>query len=268
MVTDTGHRALAVAHQRLRERNAALEHERDKLRRQLFRRQLSGRRSERFAPAPDQRGLFDPDPSLEADEGEAGGGGFANAGGDPGDEPRPSPPGRNPPPAHFPVETEVIVPELIADGTAFDADDLERDGYDLLGFETSRRVAYRAAEYRIVERKRPRYRNRATGVITVAHAGPRVLARSRADESLATDIILEKYVDHLPLYRQAAILRREHDWDLSRATLGEVVERVAVALRPLYDALARRILATGYVQMDESGIRVQSGDKPGATHRG
>lgn len=81
-------------------------------------------------------------------------------------------------------------------------------------------------------------------------------------------MILEKFLDHQPLYRQAEALKRDHDWALSPATMGKWVERVAVSLRPLYDALVDRITATDYVQMDESGIRVLSADEPGASHRG
>ena len=119
-----------------------------------------------------------------------------------------------------------------------------------------------------VLQKRPTYRCLATGEVTTAHARDRVLARSIADETLATDVILKKFLDHQPLYRQAEALRRDHDWALSPATMGKWVERVAVTLRPLYDALVARIVAADYVQMDESGIRVLSADKPGSSHQG
>ena len=119
-----------------------------------------------------------------------------------------------------------------------------------------------------VLQKRPTYRCLATGEVTTAHARDRVLARSIADESLAVDVILKKFLDHQPLYRQAEALRRDHDWALSPATMGKWVERVAVTLRPLYDAQLAEVLTAGYVQMDESGIRVLGADKPGASHRG
>ncbi len=109
-------------------------------------------------------------------------------------------PGRNPLPAHFPVDIEVLAPRFPADG--------DPDGGG------------------------------------------------------------EVHPDHQPLYRQAEALRRDRGWALSRATMGEWVERVGVTLRPLYDALVAGILAADYVQMDESGIKVLSEDKPGATHRG
>ena len=222
---------------------------------------LHARRSERFVPAGDEQlNLFaEVDEHVEVDEPS-----------DP-DEPERAAtrhPGRNPLPAHFPLEVEVVCPGEEAERGAFDEAKLKRDGYVLIGYETSERVEYRPAQYVRVLQKRPTYRCLATGEVTTAHARDRVLARSIADETLAADIILKKFLDHQPLYRQAEILRRDHDWALSPATMGKWTERVAVTLRPLYDALVARITAASYVQMDESGIRVLSADKPGASHRG
>ena len=150
----------------------------------------------------------------------------------------------------------------------YDDAKLERNGHVLIGYQTSERVAYRPAQYVRILQKRPTYRNLATGEITTAHARDRVLARLIADETLATDVILNQFLDHQPLYRQAEALKRDHDWALSPATMGKWVERVGGSLRPLYDALVSQIVTADYVQMDESGIRVLSADKPGATHRG
>ena len=177
-------------------------------------------------------------------------------------------PGRKPLPAHFPLEVEMITPDAPTESVPFKENQLEREGHILLGFETSERVELRPAQYVRILQKRPRYKNIATGEITVAHARDRVLARSIADETLATDIILKKFLDHQPLYRQAEALKRDHGWELSRATMGKWVERVAVTLRPLYNKLVEQITSTDYVQMDESRIPVLSADKPGATHTG
>ena len=190
-------------------------------------------------------------------------------------------PGRNPLPAHFPLEIEMVTPggegpngeggQPVIEGPIA-PDDLDavvqRDGYDLLGYETSERVVYRPGQYVRVLQRRPRYRCRKTGKIVVAHARDRVLARSVADETLGADVVVRKFLDHQPLYRQARALRRDHAWALSPATMGKWVERIAVTLRPLYRALLAQVTAAEYVQMDESTIRVMSADKPGATHQG
>jgi len=235
-----------------------------------LRRVVFARRSEKFIPvSTEQPGLFDeideeplPPEPQEALQPE---------------KPASKPPGRNPLPEHFDVVTEIIAPNYPESGNALDTDGepvtpsqehLELEGHILIGFEHSRRVAIRPTKYYIIEQKRPKYRSIATGEIIVAHAPDRVLARSIADETLATDIIVKKCLDHLPLYRQAAALQRDHNWTFSRATMGKVVERVAITLRPLYNKLVESILAGDYLQMDETRCPVQTSDKPGKTHLG
>jgi len=95
-----------------------------------------------------------------------------------------------------------------------------------------------------------------------------VLARSIADETLGVDVVLKKFCDQQPIYRQAGALKRDYNWSMSPATMGRWVERIAVALRPLYNAQLAEVTSASYVQMDESRIQVMSADKPGATHQG
>lgn len=256
MVTDAKYALLEAENLRLRIGHANLEAQIQVLQRMLIR-----RRSERFIPASDdQLNLFaEVDEQIKVDPSI--------------DDATPHKavtkrPGRNPLPAHFPLEVEMITPDALDTSVPFSEAQLEREGHILLGFETSERVELRPAQYVRILQKRPRYKNIATGEITVAHARDRVLARSIADETLATDILLKKFLDHQPLYRQAEALKRDYDWNLSRATMGKWVERVAVTLRPLYNKLVERIIANDYVQMDESRIAVLSADKPGATHTG
>ena len=73
-------------------------------------------------------------------------------------------------------------------------------------------------------------------------------------------MILKKFLDHQPLYRQAEALKRDYDWALSPATMGKWVERVAVTLQAACTtrSWSRITVARDYVQMDESGIRVLS----------
>ncbi len=225
-------------------------------------RQLHARRSERFIPAGDEQlNLFsEVDEQIDIEE--------------PAKSTEPEAvvtrhPGRNPLPAHFPLEVEVVAPgQTDAERGEYDEAKLEREGHVLIGYETSERVEYRPAQYVRILQKRPTYRCLATGEVSCAHARDRVLARSIADETLAADVILKKFLDHQPLYRQAEALKRDYDWALSPATMGKWVERVAATLKPLYNALVDRIMATDYVQMDESGIRVLSADKPRASHQG
>jgi len=263
VATDVKYALLEAENRQLKADQAKLKNRQSNLEAQLqvLQRMLIRRRSERFiAASDDQLSLFvEVDEQIEVepivDDAAA-------------QQAATKHPGRNPLPAHFPLEVEMITPDAPDTSIPFNEDQLEREGHILLGFETSERIELRPAQYVRILQKRPRYKNITTGEITVAHARDRVLARSIADEALATDIILKKFLDHQPLYRQAEALKRDYDWDLSRATMGKWVKRVAVTLRPLYNKLVEQIIATDYVQMDESRIAVLSADKPGATHTG
>jgi transposase len=83
----------------------------------------------------------------------------------------------------------------------------------------------------------------------------------RAGASLAAHVITAKYADHLPLHRQERIFLR-HGIKLSRSTLCDWVAQGAQVLEPVYNALKKEILATGYVQADETPVKVQ-GDANG-----
>jgi transposase len=64
--------------------------------------------------------------------------------------------------------------------------------------------------------------------------------------------VVSKYADHVPLYRQSAILERESGIELSRATLDGWVMRVGELLRPLTGALGQELLKGDYIQADET----------------
>ncbi len=95
----------------------------------------------------------------------------------------------------------------------------------------------------------------------------RKIDKGIAEPGLLAHVLAAKYLDHLPLYRQAQQLARQ-GITIATSTLGGWVNQTAGLLAPLYDELTRHARESGYVQADETPIRVQDGDKPGATHRG
>jgi transposase len=95
----------------------------------------------------------------------------------------------------------------------------------------------------------------------------RSFSRSSLDESLVANITVEKYVDHLSLYRQASRYARM-GVALSEGTLGDVITNLATLLKPLYDAFKREVYSSGYLHADETTIRVKDSEKKGAMHLG
>ena len=127
-----------------------------------------------------------------------------------------------------------------------------------IGQEVTHKLARKAAQYYLVEYVRPKYASRKNpdqGILT-ASLPDAVIDRCPADESLLASILVAKFADHLPLYRQAEILRRAHVY-ISRQTLSKWVLTLGAGLSPLYEAMKSRILASGVIFVDESPIALQ-----------
>ena len=71
------------------------------------------------------------------------------------------------------------------------------------------------------------------------------------------DTVVSKYADHVPLYRQSAILERETGIELSRATLDGWVMRVGELLSPIAASMGQELLKGDYIQADETPVDVQ-----------
>lgn len=131
-----------------------------------------------------------------------------------------------------------------------------------IGEEITRKLARKAEQFFVIEYVRPKYAFRKDpdqGILTAALPDS-VIARCPADESLLASILTAKYADHLPLYRQAQMLRRS-DVHISRQTLSKWVLSLGVGLAPLYEAMKARILASGVIFVDESPVSLQSQSK-------
>ncbi|GHO23994.1 hypothetical protein MY012_50420 [Escherichia coli] len=76
------------------------------------------------------------------------------------------------------------------------------------------------------------------------------------EQGLLAHVVTGKYADHLPLYRQSEIYRRQ-GVELSRATLGRWTGAVAELLEPLYDVLRQYVLMPGKVHADDIPVPVQ-----------
>jgi len=80
------------------------------------------------------------------------------------------------------------------------------------------------------------------------------IEKCRAGSDVLAAIIVSKYADHLPLYRQQAIYRRE-DVELSRVTMGSWIGKCAFLLKPVVAQMKDELLASGVVQSDDTGVK-------------
>ena len=99
----------------------------------------------------------------------------------------------------------------------------------------------------------PQYACRACETIVAVPVAPAIVDRGLAAPGLLAQVVIQKYVDHLPLYRQEAIFAR-HGIVLKRTTLAEWMGRVGLALQPLFDALRMQLLAAPVLHADETPV--------------
>ncbi len=96
---------------------------------------------------------------------------------------------------------------------------------------------------------------------------PRIVDKGLASDRVVVETVVAKYCDHLPLYRQEAILEREAGVEISRATLDGWVMRVGELLQPVAGLMRTALLGGSYLQADETMVPVQMHDNRGADHQ-
>ena len=98
-------------------------------------------------------------------------------------------------------------------------------------------------------------------------SAPRIVDKGLASDRVVIETVVSKYCDHVPLYRQEAMLEREAGVEISRATLDGWVMRVGELLEPVVGAMRADLLRASYIQADETIVPVQMHDGRGADHQ-
>jgi len=158
-------------------------------------------------------------------------------------------------PAHLRREEVTIEPENIPEGSV------------RIGEEVTEKLEYNPGEVYVKRTVRPKYALPKGEGIIIAELPSQVLPRSNAGASLLAQLLVSKYIDHLPFYRQLDIFKRQ-DVHLAASTVNDWFADTVDLLKPLYETLKRQVLASDYIQIDESTIPVVDKDKPGATRKG
>lgn len=130
---------------------------------------------------------------------------------------------------------------------------------NMIGWEVSEKLEYRPGKLIVNVYKRPKYASPDStselGVLT-APMPDHPIERCKADIGLLSYIIVSKFADHPPLYRQDGIFERE-GVDIPRATQTSWVLQVYDAIRPLGDELKRAVLESDVIFTDDSIIPLQ-----------
>tara|TARA_R110001592_G_scaffold197769_6_gene445825 strand:- start:22101 stop:23642 length:1542 start_codon:yes stop_codon:yes gene_type:complete len=140
--------------------------------------------------------------------------------------------------------------------------DLEGDGcpgcggtLHAIGETTSEMLDWVPARLRVVRIRRPRYGCRACGTIHQVPAPERPIAKGRATPGLLAQVLVSKFCDHTPLYRQSQIFARQ-GVELSRSTLASWVGGACWWLEPLQTRLAAHVFFSTKLFADDTPIGV------------
>jgi len=160
-------------------------------------------------------------------------------------------PKRKPLPDHLPREEVVHQP---ADGAGCTCP--ECGGVmSKLGEDITEVLDYVPGHFQVIRHVRPKFACQACDAITQAPAPAMPTPRSRATPALLAHLLVSKYVDHLPLYRQSEISARE-GVELDRSTLAGWVGQVAWLLDPLVDAIGKHVFAGEKIHGDDTTLPV------------
>jgi transposase len=124
-----------------------------------------------------------------------------------------------------------------------------------LGEDVTEVLDYVPASFRVIRQVRPKVSCRMCEAISQAPTPELPIHRGRATAGLLAHMLVAKYADHLPLYRQSEIYARE-GVELERSTLADWVGQSAALLRPLVDALGRHVMAGERVHADDTPVPV------------
>ena len=160
-------------------------------------------------------------------------------------------------PAHLETERVVLEPEEVKQSPA---------GWRKLGEEVTEELDWKPAKFIKRLYIRPKYANAER--IVMAPLPARLIEKGLPGAGLLTQVILSKYEDHLPLYRQAKIYRQRHGVNLSRQTLCGWVAAAADWLSPIYREMKAGLQARDYLQADETPIRYLDPDVKGKSQQG
>jgi len=188
----------------------------------------------------------------------------------PDEDPEPDPQ----PPKSRPKRERRTEPRLSKDlpteHIVVDPDEVKQDpsAYECIGEETIEELDVVPHRYvrRLIHRRKFKRKDDRSQAPVIAPQVPRLLTGSLLSPGLATEIVLGKYMDHLPLYRQAEMFRRQ-GIDLSRQMLCNWVGVTAHWLRLIYEQIGRELRMSGYLQIDETPVMYARGED-GCHHEG
>jgi transposase len=150
-------------------------------------------------------------------------------------------------------EIEITPPELKGD---------DQENYEIIRYEYTYRLAQQSASYVVLKYKQPVLKKKSTQTLKTCAPPRNVIDKSIADVSFMAGLLVDKFVYHLPLYRQHQ--RLEHSGIvLARSTLTNIVARAIELMRPIYNSQHANTLRSKVMAIDETPIKSGRVSLPG-----
>lgn len=159
--------------------------------------------------------------------------------------------------AHLPTRETVIEPAEVS---------ADPQGWTRLGEERTSQLDFEPGKLFRHVIVRPRYVRREQFAIAPLPAQP--IDKGMVGAGLLAWLLINKFADHVPLYRTAAILRRQHGVEVPRNTLAGWVEQATELLRPIYRAMQEKLRKRTYLQADETPVRYLDPEVKGKSELG
>lgn len=156
-------------------------------------------------------------------------------------------------PTHLPIEEIILEPET------------DVEGMEKIGFYESWKFEVTPPEIKIIKTIRHKYKD-PQGTIHIADLND-PFPKTNFGVSFVALMIIRKFIDHLPLYRQVKMWSRQNI-QLSRSSMTDCVARVAIKLQLLFELLRILAMQSDYLEADESSIPVRTKEKRGSTLKG
>ena len=164
-------------------------------------------------------------------------------------------PVRMPLPSHLHREEIIIEPEN------------KEEGAKKIGEEITEILEYTPGKFYVEKYVRPKYALPEEKGIAIGQLPSFPIPKGNAGAGLLSHLLISKFVDHLPFYRQAQQFKRQ-GITLAESTVSGWFTASCRLLAPLYDTLVKKVQQSNYIMADETPINVLTNQKPGSSHKG
>ena len=158
-------------------------------------------------------------------------------------------PKRQPLPNHLPRVDKTLNPDLKCPTCG-------SNEFRKIADDISEALDYIPASFRVIRTIRPRCACKTCENIVQAEPAELPIAKGKATASLLAHILVQKYCNHLPYYRQSEIYKRDENIDLSRSTMASWGGKCSRLLDIIVDEIKKVIFNSSYIHGDDTIIKV------------